>query len=110
MIYKVACGVLLLGIIFLGTRLKVAEDRTETIIEDLSAKTSECIELQERFNSLNAQIDTLLDENAQLVIANNDLLNQTPQTIVKYVKRKPSVNGTASERFIELLAKRYEFE
>lgn len=110
MIYKVACGVLLLGVIFLGTRLKVAEDRTESIIKELSAKRGECVELQERLNSLNSTIDTLLDENAQLVIANNDLLNQTPETIIKYVKRKPSVNGTASERFIELLAKRYEFE
>lgn len=110
MIYKVACGILLLGLIFLGTRLKVAEDRTETMIEELSAKRGECIELQEKFNSLNATIDTLLDENAQLVIANNEIKNQTPETIIKYVKRKPSVNGTASERFIELLSKRYEFE
>ena len=109
MIYKVACGVLLLGIIFLGTRLKVAEDRTETIIEDLSAKTSECIELQERFNSLNAQVDTLLSENSQLLIANNELSNQQPETVIKYVK-KTNVNRRASDKFIELLSKRYEFE
>jgi regulator of replication initiation timing len=109
MIYKVACGVLLLGIIFLGTRLKVAEDRTETIIEDLSAKTSECIELQERFNSLNAQVDTLLSENSQLLIANNELSNQQPETVIKYVK-KTNVNRRASDKFIELLTKRYEFE
>jgi regulator of replication initiation timing len=109
MIYKIACGVLLLGIIFLGTRLKVAEDRTETIIEDLSAKTSECIELQERFNSLNAQVDTLLNENSQLLIANNELSNQQPETVIKYVK-KTNVNRRASDKFIELLSKRYEFE
>jgi hypothetical protein len=109
MIYKVACGVLLLGIIFLGTRLKVAEDRTETIIQDLSAKTSECIELQERFNSLNAQVDTLLSENSQLLIANNELSNQQPETVIKYVK-KTNVNRRASDKFIELLTKRYEFE
>jgi len=109
MIYKVACGVLLLGIIFLGTRLKVAEDRTETISQDLSAKTSECIELQERFNSLNAQVDTLLSENSQLLIANNELSNQQPETVIKYVK-KTNVNRRASDKFIELLTKRYEFE
>lgn len=108
MIYKIASGVLLLGVIFLGTRLKVAEDHNQTLIEDLTTKRSECVELQERYNSLNATIDTLLDENAQLIIANNQLQSQTPETIIKYVKRKPSVNGTASERFIELLAKRYE--
>ena len=107
--YKVACGVLLLGIIFLGTRLKVAEDRTEKIIEDLSAKTSEFIELQERFNSLNAQVDTLLNENSQLLIANNELSNQQPETVIKYVK-KINVNRRASDKFIELLSKRYEFE
>jgi hypothetical protein len=109
MIYKVACGVLLLGVIFLGTRLKVAEDRTESMIEELSAKRGECIELQERFNSLNAQIDTLLSENSQLLIANNELSNQQPETVIKYVK-KTNVNRRASDKFIELLAKRYEFE
>jgi hypothetical protein len=109
MIYKVSCGVLLLGIIFLGTRLKVAEDRTETIIQDLSAKTSKFIELQERFNSLNAQVDTLLNENSQLLIANNQLSNQQPETVIKYVK-KTNVNRRASDKFIELLTKRYEFE
>lgn len=108
MIYKIACGVLLLGVIFLGTRLKVAEDRTQTLIEDLTTERGECLEIQERFKSLNAQVDTLLNENEQLILANNQLQSQTPETIVKYVKKKANVNGTASERFIELLAKRYE--
>jgi hypothetical protein len=107
--YKVACGVLLLGVIFLGTRLKVAEDITESMIEELSAKRGECVELQERFNSLNAQVDTLLSENSQLLIANNELSNQQPETVIKYVK-KTNVNRRASDKFIELLSKRYEFE
>lgn len=107
MIYKIACGVLLLGVIFLGTRLKVSEDHAQTLIEDLTDKRGECAELQIKFNSLNAQVDTLLEDNARLIITNNEL-SQTPTTIIKYVKRKPSVNGTASEQFIELLAKRYE--
>ena len=109
MMYKVACGVLLLGVIFLGTRLKVAEDITESMIEELSAKRGECVELQERFNSLNAQVDTLLSENSQLLIANNELSNQQPETVIKYVK-KTNVNRRASDKFIELLSKRYEFE
>ena len=110
MIYKIASGVLLLGIIFLGTRLKVAHERNQTLIKDLSIERGECSQMQQKFKSLNAQLDTLLDENAQLIIANNQLQNQTPETIIKYVKKKANVNSTASERFIELLAKRYEFE
>ena len=108
MIYKIACGVLLLGVIFLGTRLKVAEDRTQTLIEDLTLSRGEVVEMQEKYKSLNAQVDTLLDENSELLMSNQELMNQEPQTIIKYVKKKPSVNGAASERFIELLAKRYE--
>ncbi len=109
MIYKIACGVLLLGVIFLGTRLKVAEDHTQQLIEDLTAKRGECIEWKDKYNSLNAQVDTLLDENSQLILANQQLINQTPETVIKYVK-KTNVNRRASDKFIELLSKRYEFE
>jgi len=109
MIYKIACGVLLLGVIFLGTRLKVAEDHNQTLIEDLTDKRGECVQWKDKYNSLNAQVDTLLDENAQLLIANNELLNKQPETVIKYVK-KTNVNRRASGKFIELLSKRYEFE
>lgn len=109
MTYKIACGVLLLGVIFLGTRLKVAEDHTQTLIEDLTAKRGECVQWKDKYNSLNAQVDTLLEENKDLILENNYLINQQPETIIKYVK-KTNVNRRASDKFIELLTKRYEFE
>jgi len=54
-------------------------------------------------------VDTLLEENKDLILENNYLINQQPETIIKYVK-KTNVNRRASDKFIELLTKRYEFE
>jgi predicted nuclease with TOPRIM domain len=109
MIYKIACGVLLLGVIFLGTRLKVAEDHTQQLIEDLTDKRGECIQWKDKYNNLNAQVDTLLEQNTELMMANQQLINQTPETIIKYVK-KTNVNRRASEQFVQLLTKRYVIE
>ena len=109
MTYKIACGVLLLGVIFLGTRLKVAEDHTQTLIEDLTEKRGECVQWKDKYNNLNAQVDTLLEENKDLILENNYLINQQPETIIKYVK-KTNVNRRASEQFVQLLTKRYVIE
>lgn len=110
MIYKIACAVLLLGVIFLGTRLKVAEDRIQSKIEEMSEKGSTYAESKQKIESLTAQVDELLDENAELTDTIIKLQNQEPQIVTRYVKRKPSINSNASEQFIELLSKRYEFQ
>ena len=84
-------------------------DHTQTLIEDLTAKRGECIELQQKYNSLNLQVDTLLEQNSELIMANQQLINQTPETVIKYVK-KTNVNRRASEQFVQLLTKRYVIE
>lgn len=110
MTYKIACAVLLLGVIFLGTRLKVAEDRIQTKIEEMSEKGSNYADMQFKLDSMNKQVDELLNENAALVNSLNDCKNQEPQIVTRYVKRKPTVNASASEQFIELLSRRYELQ
>lgn len=110
MIYKVACAVLLLGVIFLGTRLKVAEDRIQSKIEEMSEKGSNYADMQFKLDSMNKQVDDLLNENAALVNSLNECKNQEPQIITRYVKKKPTVNASASEQFIELLSRRYELQ
>lgn len=110
MIYKIACAVLLLGVIFLGTRLKVAEDRIQSKIEEISIQGSIHADSKFKLDSMTKQVDDLLNENAALMNSLNECKNQEPLTITKYVKKKPSVNGTASEQFIELLTKRYELQ
>lgn len=110
MIYKVGCAVLLLGVIFLGTRLHVAENRIQTKIEEMSEQGSKNADAKFKLDSMSQQVEDLLNENAALVISINECKNQEPKIITRYVKKKPSVNSSASEQFIELLSKRYEFE
>lgn len=110
MIYKIACAVLLLGVVFLGTRLKVAEDRIQSKIEEMSEQGSIYADSKSKMESLSKQVDDLLNENAALTNSLNECKNQEPQIVTRYVKRKPSINGNASEQFIELLTKRYELQ
>ena len=108
MTYKIACAVLLLGVIFLGTRLKVAEDRIQSKIEEISEKSGVYAESNDKIKSLSSQVDQLLDENAQLLNKINELKNQEPQIITRYVKKKSPINDAASEQYNDLLSKRYE--
>lgn len=108
MTYKIACGVLLLGLIFLGTRLKVAEDRIQTKIEEYSDKSGDYSDLEFKNKALSAQVDHLMDENAQLINQNNELKNQQPQIITRYVKKKTPINDIASEQYNNILSRRYE--
>ena len=110
MIYKVACGVLLLGVIFLGTRLKVSEDIIQSKIEEVSDKSSDYSDLEFKNKALSTQVDYLMDENAQLVNKNNELKNQQPQIITRYVKKNTPINDDASEQYNDLLSRRYELQ
>lgn len=108
MIYKIACGVLLLGVIFLGTRLKVAEDITQSKIEEMSEKGSIYSEMKFKNEALSAQVDHLMSENAELINQNNELKNQQPKIITRYVKKNTPINDDASVQYNEQLSKRYE--
>lgn len=112
MMYKIACGVLLLGVIFLGTRLKVSEDHAQTLIEDLSDKSSTLVDLQDKNKVLTDQVDYLLSENGRLVSTKNELetqMNTKPLIIYRNAKNT-NVNSDASEQYIDLLSNRYEFK
>jgi hypothetical protein len=110
--YKIACGVLLLGVIFLGTRLKISEDHAQTLIEDLSEKSSSVSDLEDKNEILTQQVDYLLSENGMLVNASNEMKTQinTKPLIIYRNEKNIRVNSSASEQYIDLLSNRYEFE
>lgn len=108
MIYKITSAVLLLGLIFLGTRLKVSND----IADEALLKNSELAEkvkfLEDKLTRTNKDYDYLLEQNANLIVSQNEtkFINQKPLIIYKNAE-KDNINHDASEQYIELLSTRY---
>jgi len=108
MIYKISTAVLLLGLIFLGTRLKVSND----IADEAEVKTKELTDkvkfLEDKLTSVNDDYNYLLNQNASLIVSQNEtkFTNSKPLIIYRNAE-KDNINHDASEQYIELLSTRY---
>lgn len=108
MTYKIACGVLLLGLIFLGTRMKVAMSKMDEIEKSVKEMTDENKLLQDKLSDAKKANDFLLEENARIILENNEIkfVKNKPQIIYKNVQQQ-NINDAASESYIDLLELRY---
>jgi regulator of replication initiation timing len=108
MTYKIACGVLLLGLIFLGTRMKVTLSEMDKIEESVKDVTEKNKVLEDQLAEANKTNGFLLEENGRITLEYNELkfTNSKPIIIYRNVK-KNSINGIASKQYNELLTKRY---
>lgn len=108
MTYKIACGVLLLGLIFLGTRMKVVMSKMDEIEKSVKEMTDENKLLQDKLSDAKKANDFLLEENARIILENNEIkfVKNKPQIIYKNVQQQ-NINDAASESYIDLLELRY---
>lgn len=109
MTYKIACGVLLLGLIFLGTRMKVAMSKMDEIEQSVKETAEENKLLQDKLSDAQKANNFLLEENARIILENNEikfLKDKKPLIIYKNVQQQ-NINDAASESYIDLLELRY---
>jgi regulator of replication initiation timing len=110
MTYKIACGVLLLGLIFLGTRMKVALSKMDEIEESVKEMADEKKQLEEKLSDAQKANSFLLEENARIILENNEVkfVNNKKQPLIIY-KNVPQqkINDAASESYIGILEERY---
>lgn len=109
MTYKIACGVLLLGLIFLGTRMKVTLSDMDKIEESVKEITDRNKLLQEQLTDAQNANGFLLEENGRILLENNELKftnSKKPLIIYRNVK-ETSINEPASEQYNQLLSRRY---
>jgi CRISPR/Cas system CMR subunit Cmr4 (Cas7 group RAMP superfamily) len=109
MTYKIACGVLLLGLIFLGTRMKVTLSDMDKIEQSVKEVTKSNQLLQEQLTDAQNANNFLLEENGRIILENNELKflkDKKPLIIYRNVK-ETSINDSASEQYNQLLSKRY---
>ena len=112
MIYKITTTIFALACIYLGTRLNVLNNELATVQTDLKSGKVILEELERKNSELNKLNDFFLNENAQLVTANNELKfiqDKKPLIIYKNEKNR-NVNRSASKQYNELLSRRYELE
>lgn len=108
MIYKISTAVLLLGLIFLGTRLKVSNDIADEALLKNSELNDKIKFLEDKLNVTIKDYDYLLEQNATLIVTQNEtkFTNSKPLIIYRNAE-KDNINHDASEQYIELLSTRY---
>jgi hypothetical protein len=109
MIYKISTVALGLGCIFLGTRMKVVQEKVDQVDQAVTEQSESVVLLTDRNEKLNAMNTYLLEENARLINQVNELKfinDKKPLIIYKNEKTTP-INDSASELYNELLSKRY---
>jgi len=108
MIYKISTAVLLLGLIFLGTRLKVSKDIADKALLKNSELNDKIKFLEDKLIVTIKDYDYLLEQNATLIVTQNEtkFTNSKPLIIYRNAE-KDNINHDASEQYIELLSTRY---
>jgi regulator of replication initiation timing len=108
MTYKIACGVLLLGLIFLGTRMKVTLSDMDKVEQSVKEITDRNKLLQEQLTDAQNANSFLLEENGKIILENNELKFTNPKTKIIYRNvKKNSINGAASKQYNMFLTERY---
>lgn len=100
---------MLLGLIFFGTRMKVALSEMDKIKQSVKEMSEENQLLKERLADAQKSNGFLLDENGKIILENNELkfINSKKPLIIYRNVKKNSINGAASRQYNELLTKRY---
>lgn len=112
MIYKLTTAVFVIATLVFANLGRLMHQEKKALSEEIVQLKKQIEDLNDKNKKLDTFNDLMLNENAQLISANNDLKfikDKKPIIIYKHEKRT-NINHSASEQFNDILSKRYELE